>query len=123
MRFLVDMNLSPELADWLRTEGHDALHVVDAGAAAVTDQQIMTRAATEGRVVVSFDLDFGDIAGAVRSSATGVVLLRLRLAGRKHLRRRLQIAIAQAGEAMENGAVVLVEDSRIRIRRRPPKRG
>ena len=26
MRFLVDMPFSPELAQWLRAEGHDAVH-------------------------------------------------------------------------------------------------
>lgn len=119
MRFLVDMNLSPELAAWLRAQGHDATHVIDTGSAAMTDHQIMMRAAHERRIVVSFDLDFGDIAGAARQSGTGVVLLRLRLAGTAHVRQRPQIAIAQAGEAMEEGAVVLVEDSRIRIRRMP----
>jgi hypothetical protein len=30
---------------------------------------------------------------------------------------RLQVAIATAADALENGAIVLVEDSRIRIRR------
>jgi predicted nuclease of predicted toxin-antitoxin system len=120
MRFLIDMNLPPGLAAWLRAEGHDATHVVDAGYAASPDRDIMMRAAAERRIVVSFDLDFGDIAGAAQQSGTGVVLLRLRLPGHAHVRRRLQVAIAQAGGAMEEGAIVLVEDSRLRIRRMPP---
>jgi predicted nuclease of predicted toxin-antitoxin system len=119
MRFLIDMNLSPELATWLNAQGHDAVHVIDAGNAASSDHEIMMRAATECRVVVSFDLDFGDIAGAAQQSGTGVVLLRLRLAGQEHVRQRLQVAITQAGEAMSEGAIVLVEDTRIRIRRLP----
>jgi len=30
MRFILDMNVSPVLADWLRSEGHDAIHVSQA---------------------------------------------------------------------------------------------
>jgi predicted nuclease of predicted toxin-antitoxin system len=29
MRFVVDMPLSPELAEWLNAQGHDAVHVSD----------------------------------------------------------------------------------------------
>lgn len=122
MRFLVDMNLPPGLARWLTEQGHDALHVTDAGYAASPDHEILSQAAIEGRIVVSFDLDFGDIAGAARQSGTGVVLLRLHSARQTHVRRRLQVAIAQAGDAMREGAIVLVEDARIRVRRMPPQR-
>ena len=122
MRFLLDMNLPPQLAIWLRSQGHDAVHVVDDGFGASSDQEILVRAVMENRIVVSFDLDFGDILAAARQSGTGAVLLRLRSARQAHIRQRLQVAIAQAGEAMEEGAVVLVEDARIRVRRMPPQR-
>jgi predicted nuclease of predicted toxin-antitoxin system len=71
--------------------------------------------------VVTFDLDFGEIAGLVHGAGSSVVLLRLRLVRRSHLWDRLKLAIAAAGEAMEAGAIVLVEDARIRIRRMPPQ--
>jgi hypothetical protein len=34
--------------------------------------------------------------------------------------RRLRVAIAEAAEALQAGAIVVVEDTRIRIRRMPP---
>ncbi|HEX3883125.1 MAG TPA: DUF5615 family PIN-like protein [Stellaceae bacterium] len=117
MRFLLDMNLPPLLADQLNAEGHDAVHVLGAGYGAFPDQQIFARAAAEGRIVVTFDLDFGEIAGLADPAASGVILLRLRRAHRPHLWNRLRIAIAEAGEALTEGAVVLVEDTRIRVRR------
>jgi predicted nuclease of predicted toxin-antitoxin system len=122
MRFVLDMNMPPQLATWLRSQGHDAVHVADDGLGASSDHEILIRATTEHRIVVSFDLDFGDILSAARLSGTGVVLLRLRSARQAHIRQRLQVAIVQAGEAMEEGAIVLVEDARIRIRRMPPRR-
>jgi hypothetical protein len=49
-----------------------------------------------------------------------VVLLRLRLARQQYLRERLRTAIAEAAEALQAGATVIVEDTRMRIRRMPP---
>ena len=85
------------------------------------DREIFERAAADGRIVVTFDLDFGEIAGFAYGAGSGVVLLRLRLARQSHLWDRLKLAVAAAGEAMEAGAIVLVEDTRIRIRRMPPQ--
>ena len=60
------------------------------------------------------------IAGLAVATGAKVVLLRLRLARHDYLRQRLQVAIAEAEEAPETGATVVVEDTRIRIRRMPP---
>lgn len=117
MRFLIDMNLSPSLAGQLRAEGHDVVHALDAGQAGSSDSEIFARADRERRVVVTFDLDFGEIAEGAHRRRSGVILLRLKRAGRSYLWDRLSIAIAEASEALEQGAIVLVEDARIRVRR------
>jgi predicted nuclease of predicted toxin-antitoxin system len=119
--------LSPRYEPAARTcrsvaaEGHDAIHVLDTGYGDPPDSDICVRAATDGRIVVTFDLDFGEIAGLVHGAGSSVVLLRLSLVRQSHLWNRLKVAIAAAGEAMEAGAIVLVEDARIRIRRMPPQ--
>src|ERR1700680_2456051 len=111
MRFLLDMNLPPAMADWLRADGHDAVHVREIGYTNLPDREIFSRAAEEGRIVVTFDLDFGEIVSLTRGVASGVV----RLARQPYLRERLRAAITEAAEALQAGAIVLVEDSRIRI--------
>ncbi|HWD59602.1 MAG TPA: DUF5615 family PIN-like protein [Stellaceae bacterium] len=117
MRFLLDMNISPLVSETLRASGHDAVHARNLGSGEMSDRALFERAAAEDRVVVTFDLDFGDIAGSVGSGAPGVVLLRLRSSRRAHMLNRLMTAIATAGDALAAGAIVLVEDGRIRIRR------
>jgi predicted nuclease of predicted toxin-antitoxin system len=45
MRFLIDNNLSPLLADELKAAGHDAVHVRDYGLQAATDEVVLPRRA------------------------------------------------------------------------------
>jgi predicted nuclease of predicted toxin-antitoxin system len=56
--FLVDAQLPPSLAQALRRTGCDAIHVVDLGLAAATDQQIWDEAISRSAVLVTKDRDF-----------------------------------------------------------------
>ena len=120
MRLLLDMNLAPMMAEWLRAEGHDVVHVRVIGFMQSPDRNVFARAAEDARIVVTFDLDFGEIAGLSGATSSGVILLRLRLARKDYLLERLRAALNEAREALEVGATVVVEDTRIRIRRMPP---
>ena len=95
------MNLPPSVAEWLRSEGHEAIHVREFGLSDVSDREIFSRAAADARIVVSFDLDFGKIAGLARDAAVGAVLLRLRLTSRPHLQQRLRVALSAAATALQ----------------------
>jgi predicted nuclease of predicted toxin-antitoxin system len=120
MRFLLDMNLPPAMTEWLRAEGQDAIHAREIGFADLPDHTVFARAAEDGRIVVTFDLDFGEIVALRGVSGAGVALLRLRLVRQSRLRERLRVAIVEAADALQAGAIVVVEDARIRIRRMPP---
>lgn len=59
MKFLVDAQLPRRLADWLTQQGHDALHTLDLPRANRTsDTEVIGRADTDGRAVVTKDADF-----------------------------------------------------------------
>ena len=59
MRFLVDEDLYPKVAEFMLKSGHDAVHVRDLDAAGAPDSGVMALAAESGRVTISADTDYG----------------------------------------------------------------
>ena len=120
MRLLLDQNLSPQLADELRARGHGAVHVRSFGMSSASDQSIMDLAAAETRVVVSADTDFGELLARTNAAAPSVLLLR-----RQDHRRAAQVAdllalnLPMVADDLEAGAVVVLDEDRIRVRRLP----
>ncbi len=119
MRFLLEMNLSSDVAVWLRAQGHDAVHLRERGLQQLRDAAVFAKAAREKRVVLTFDLDFADLAAAAGKARVGVILFRLRSPQTARIVTRLQAILTAAAQALEDGAVVIVEDARLRIRRLP----
>lgn len=116
VRFLVDANLSPRVAEWLRERGYDAVDVFEQGLTQAGDREILTKAAQEARILLTADLDFGDL--PVRSSGTtSTVVFRTRSTATSLIVRRLEKVLAAAEDPLRSGAILIVEDARIRIRR------
>ena len=119
MRFLADMGVAIRVVEWLRDEGYDARHLREEELQRLPDDQIFRKAVAENRVVLTFDLDFGEIVASSGRQKVSVVLFRLQNTRTPHVIERLKAALQEAGPALEQGAVVVVEESRFRIRRLP----
>ena len=120
MRFLIDNALSPALAALLQQAGHDAIHVRELGLQHADDEVIFERAATEHRIVVSADADFGTLL-ALRASRQPSVIQFRGEGSRKPdvLARTLLANLPQLVDSLENGCIVTFEPARVRVRLLP----
>jgi predicted nuclease of predicted toxin-antitoxin system len=120
MRFLADMGVSLRVVEWLRSSGHDTIHLRDEGLQKLPNGEIFRKAIRERRIVLTFDLDFGEIVAANGgSNSVSVILFRLRNTRADYVIQRLNIVLEQSTEELAQGAVALVEDERHRVRRMP----
>jgi len=76
VRLLIDANLSPRVANGLRTSGYEATHVIEIGLLTASDEQIISHALDQGFVVVTADSDFAMILALRGASSPSVVQLR-----------------------------------------------
>jgi predicted nuclease of predicted toxin-antitoxin system len=119
VKFLADMGVSLTTVEALRAADHDAIHLRDEGLIRLPDPEIAAKAAAEGRIVLTFDLDFGDILATARSQVPSVVIFRLRNQTPAAVNPRLFQVINDCAGELASGAIVIVEDEGFRVRRLP----
>ncbi len=120
MKFLIDNNLSPLLADALKAAGHDAVHLRDLRMQAATDYVVLEHAKADERILVSADTDFGGLLARSGASTPSVILIR-RLAGRRAAEQAAIILanLDQVAEDLTAGAIVVLHEDSLRVRRLP----
>ena len=119
MRFLADMCMDVRVATWLNAQGHETSHLRDVGLQRLPNGEIFEKAIAESRVIVTFALDFGEILALSKRRKTGVVLFRLRNTRTPFVIQRLADVISECADALKRGAIVIVEETRHRLREFP----
>lgn len=117
---MVDQNLSPLLADELRIAGHDVVHTRDIDLSTSETAVILQRALDEDRVLISADTDFGFLLAESGADHPSVGLLRLRTPrSASRLAAVLLANLEGVAADLAAGAIVVLEDERIRVRLLP----
>ena len=119
MRFLAGMGVATGVVDWLRQNGHEAKHLREERLHRIPNGEIFAKAISENRILITFDLDFGEILALSKREKVSNILFRLHDTRTSHLINRLSIVLEDSAEALGEGAVVVVEESRHRVRYLP----
>lgn len=118
MKFLVDNALSPRLSELLRAAGHDSIHVRERSLEQAEDETIFDVAASESRVLVSADTDFGTILTFRGQRTPSVILFRYPSPAKPGAQAELLLNnLPTLTEDLEAGAIVVLRQDRIRVRR------
>lgn len=119
MRFLADMGVSQSTVLWIKEQGFDAVHVRDEGMKDASDAKILEKARKEERIILTYDLDFGDLMSASKETYPSVIILRLENETPLNVNKRLKQVLEESSEALVRGAILSVEETRHRVRLLP----
>lgn len=116
MKLLLDTCVWPGAAAELAVHGHDVVWAGD-WPNDPGDEEILGFALREGRIVVTLDKDFGELAVAFGHAHSGIIrLVNFQIS--KHAAVCLG-AIQKHGEDLAKGAIVTAEPGRLRLRPAP----
>lgn len=120
MRFLLDECVSPLVEEHLSRNGHDVVHARDLALTSAPDPAVLEAADAGGRVLVTLDTDFGALVAHSGSRLPSIVLFRGDVTRRPAAQAALLLAnLDQFADDLDKGAVVVIGDDRVRVRRLP----
>jgi predicted nuclease of predicted toxin-antitoxin system len=119
VKFLVDMPLPPALANWLATQGHDAVHASAVALDRSADTEILTRARQDVRTVLTADLDYPRLLALTGAEGPSLILFRGGDWSEPDVTARMQQILYIMGESEITRSIIVVDRARVRRRRLP----
>jgi predicted nuclease of predicted toxin-antitoxin system len=112
----LDENLSRHLKHSLSVYQHDVTTAGEEGLLSQPDTVIAAAANTEGRMLLTLDIEFGDLRKYPPSSHPGIILFRPKTFGPLAVNRFVEAFVRDNALEPLAGCVVVVEPTRIRVR-------
>jgi predicted nuclease of predicted toxin-antitoxin system len=110
------MNLSPSWVSRLESNGFPAVHWSDVGEGTALDSVVLGWARDDGHIVFTNDLDFGTILASTRAVGPSVIQSRTQDVTHDHLGDIVVTALREHREILERGALITIDESRLRVR-------
>jgi len=119
LKFLIDMPVTPDAGPHLRAAGHDAIHAVDLGLARSSDDELLTVARREERVIITADLDYPRLIALQQADRPGIILFRGGAYSDREMLALLDRVLTRASTLGLEHSIVVVDRKRIRRRALP----
>lgn len=122
MKILIDMNLSPNCIEAYTAENIESVHWSTVGDPRAEDTEIMEYARADDYVVFTHDLDFGTILALTQAESPSVMQVRAQNILPSHLANTVVAVLRSNQESLEQGALIVVDEGRARVRILPLQR-
>ena len=119
MKFLLDQSADFRLIPHLHHLGHDVHVISRQHPSGLPDEDVLTIAREEQRILLVADRDFGELIFHQRLSHAGVLFFRLPGASLQTKIKQLTTALTDYAEELERGEFLVVTLSQIRVAGRP----
>jgi predicted nuclease of predicted toxin-antitoxin system len=123
MKLLLDMNLSPTWVGFLEENGFEAVHWSTAGEPTATDAVIMAWARGRRFVVITHDLDFSAILASTEAIGPSVLQVRTQDVLPDAIGPGIVRVLRDQRAALDQGAIVSVDELTSRVRVLPIRKG
>ena len=119
IKLLCDENISPLTVGYIRSLGYDVKSVVELGLKGAADEEIVSLAKRERRIIVTFDLDFGETHYFSSKEEIGIIVLRLKSQWHEEVNRALEkILKTKKLEAEEyKKSLLIITEKKYRFRK------
>ena len=115
MKFLFDQSADFRLIPYLRELGHDVTAISRNYPPGLADEDVLTIAREEARVLIVADRDFGELIFQHRLAHAGVIFFRLPGATLQAKIAHLNTVLEEHTDELARGAFLVVTPGRIRL--------
>jgi predicted nuclease of predicted toxin-antitoxin system len=116
LRFKLDENIPVDAAPLLHAAGYDCHTVYDEQLAGAPDPDVAAVCRTEGRVLITLDLDFSDVRAYAPGTHAGIIVLRPRTPDRDSTLALIERALSLFASEALTGCLWVVDAERVRVR-------
>ncbi|HHT9126086.1 MAG TPA: DUF5615 family PIN-like protein [Candidatus Brocadiia bacterium] len=121
MKFLADMPISPKTVEFLKRLGYETVRLSGLGMKNAEDEEVIEYARKHNYIILTMDLDFGGILAHKNFSKPSIIIFRLKNPEVARINLILGERLQQIEHHLETGALVIIEEFRVRIRGLPIK--
>ena len=120
LRFLLDMGISYQVANWLNSLEHDAIHLSIEGLHTMDDFLIVEKAIEENRIILTADMDFGHILAFNKSHYVSIIQFRIADLSPAIIISKLNIVFDKFSRQLDTHHVIItVQENKVRLKELP----
>ena len=111
------MGVSYKVAQWLNSIGHHAIHLSVEGLNKLSDDLIIEKAVSENRIILTADVDFGQLITFKKLNPTSVIQFRILDLTPENIIPKLELIFDRFLEELNTTSVIItVQEHKIRLK-------